>query len=44
MATTARTTATMRATATMSMALREFMNWIIEALTLMPLLGRPASL
>ena len=40
----ARMTATTRATATMSMALSEFMSWIIEALTLMPLLGRPASL
>ena len=44
MATTARTIATTRATATMSMVFREFMSCIIEALMLMPLLGRPASL
>ena len=44
MATTASMSATIRATAAMSMVLRAFMSRTMEESTLMPVLGRPASL
>ena len=44
MATTTSMTATTRATAAMSMVLREFMSTTIEPSTLMPVLGSPAAL